>query len=132
VYTIRNHIEVVEDLSFIRGRDVRGGLLAAGHAENLCGATVCQTLLEKKGRDQRIAEAGSSLVVTGVMMMMRIFSEIDVMAPVDTAVYLAGCIHRGAVAVRMIASVQAEDTGLPPHSVVVDWRLGRLCAGFPR
>jgi hypothetical protein len=25
VYTIRNHIEVVEDLSFIRGRDVRGG-----------------------------------------------------------------------------------------------------------
>jgi hypothetical protein len=100
-----------------------GGMLeggpAAGHTENLCGATACQTLSEKKEIDQRIAEAGSSLVVTRVMMMMKIFSRIDVMAPVGTAVYLAGRDHRDVVAVRRIASVQAEDTGLPPHSVVV-------------
>jgi hypothetical protein len=41
---------------------LEGPLLAAGHADNLCGATVCQTLSEKNERDQRIAEAGSSLV----------------------------------------------------------------------
>jgi hypothetical protein len=75
--------------------------------------------LEKKERDQRIAEAGRSLVVTGVMMMMKIFSRIDVMAPVGTTVYLAGHDHRDVVAVWRIASVQAEDTDLPPHSIVV-------------
>jgi hypothetical protein len=98
---------------------LEGALLTVGQAENLCGATVCHTLSEKNERDQRIAEAGSSLVETGVMIMM-IFSRIDVMAPIDTTVYLAGHIHRGAMAVQMIASVQMEDTCLPPHSVVVD------------
>jgi hypothetical protein len=64
-------------------------------------------------------EAAILVVVTGTMMMMRTFSRIDVMAPVGTAVYLAGRVLRGAVAVQRIASAQAEDAGRPSHSDVV-------------
>lgn len=114
------------------GGMLEGAPLAADLTENLCGATECQTLLEKKERDQRIAEAGILVVVTGTMMMMRTFSRIDVMAPVGTAVYLAGRVLRGAAAVQRIASAQAKDAGRPPHSDVVGWRQGRLGAGFQR
>jgi hypothetical protein len=102
--------------------------LAVGHAENLCGATACRTLSEKKERDQRIAEAGILVIEAGIMMMMRTFSRIDVMALVGTAVFRAGRVLRGAVAVRRTASVQVEGAGRLPLFVVVGW----LGAGFQR
>jgi hypothetical protein len=100
---------------------LEGVPLAAGHAENLYGATVCQTRLEKKERDQRITEAGISFDAAGVTMMTRITSSVDVLAPGGIADSLARRVHRGAVEVRRIVSVQAVDTDLPPHSVVVVW-----------
>ena len=102
--------------------------LAVGHAENLCGATTCQTLSEKKERDQRITEAGISVVEAGTMMMMRTFCRIDVMAPIGITVFRAGRVLRSAVAVRRIASVQVEGAGRLPLFVVVGW----LGAGFQR
>lgn len=48
VYTLRNHIEVVEDLSFFCGRGSRGDLLTASIIESLFGAMESQTLWVKK------------------------------------------------------------------------------------
>jgi hypothetical protein len=133
VYTIRNHIEVVEDLSFIRGRDVRGGpTCRRPHREYVWSYRVPDSIGEKRERDRRIAEAGISVVVIGTMMMMRTFSRIDVMAPIGTVVYLAGRVLRGAMVVQRIASAQAKDAGRPPHSDVMGWRQGQLGVGFQR
>jgi hypothetical protein len=100
---------------------LEGVPLVVDHAENLYGAMVCQIQLEKRERDQRIAEAGTSFDATGVTMMMMISSRLGVMEPGDIAVSLARRVLRGVVEVRGIASVRAAETDLPLHSVVVAW-----------
>jgi hypothetical protein len=78
VYTLRNHIEVVEDLSFLRGRGAWGVRLTASSAGSLFGAMVPRTQWAKKENVLKISEEERLCAATGIMMMiMGIFREID-------------------------------------------------------
>jgi hypothetical protein len=70
VYTLRNHIEVVEDLSFLRGRGSRGDRLIASSTGSLFGAMAPRTLWAKKENVLKLLEEERLRDGTGVMMMM--------------------------------------------------------------
>jgi hypothetical protein len=97
---------------------LEGALLAAGHTENLCGATVCQTLLEKNERDQRIAR--------GREFAHRVWGHDDDEDFQQNRRHgtrrhcsLSGCARSSRCRGGLDDCIsQAEDTGLPPHSVV--------------
>jgi hypothetical protein len=70
VYTLRNHIEVVEDLSFLRGRGSRGDRLIASSAGSLFGAMAPRTQWAKKENVLKLLEEERLRDGTRVMMMM--------------------------------------------------------------
>jgi hypothetical protein len=91
VYTLRNHIEVVEDLSFLSGRGSRGDRLIASSAGSLSGAMAPQTQWAKRGSVLKLLEEERLCDGTGArMMMMRIFSVADAVATAVIVVYLVG------------------------------------------
>jgi hypothetical protein len=97
VYTLRNHIEVVEDLSFLRGRGSRGDRLIASNVGSLFGAMAPRTQWAKKENVLKLSEEERLCIVTGVMMMiMGIFSMTDAAATVDIVACLVGRVHRDA------------------------------------
>jgi hypothetical protein len=121
VYTLRNHIEVVEDLSFFLGRGSRGDLLNASIVESLFGAMESRTLWVKKESAQKFSEAERLCAVTGAMMMMGIFSVTGATAAVDTAAFPVGSVHRDAGGVWMTTIAPTTGTGNQHHSVIMAW-----------
>jgi hypothetical protein len=97
VYTLRNHIEVVEDLSFLRGRGSRGNRLIVSSVGSLCGVTALRTQWAKKENVLKLAEEERWCAVIGVMMMiMGISTVTDAAATVDIAASLVGRVRHDA------------------------------------
>jgi hypothetical protein len=123
VYTLRNHIEVVEDLSFLRGRGSRGALLIASSEENLSGAMAPRTQWVKKENIQKLSEVERLGVVTGAttMMMRGTFSVADAVETVGTEVFPVGRVHRDAGEGWMTAIAPTTSIGIQLRSVVMVW-----------
>jgi hypothetical protein len=119
VYTLRNHIEVVEDLTFIRGRGSRGVLPTVCPGVSLFGVVVPQILLARKGNIKLITVAGILSVVTENMMMTTTFRMVVARAPVAGAVCLIGHGRLAAEEALMIATIPMEGIDRPPPSVVM-------------
>jgi hypothetical protein len=119
VYTLRNHIEVVEDLTFIRGRGSRVVLPTVCLGVSLYGVMVPQILLARKRSIKLITVAGILSVVTGSMKMTTTLRMVVTRAPVAGAVYPAwhGCL--AVVEALLTATVLMEGTDHPPPSVVM-------------
>jgi hypothetical protein len=122
VYTLRNHIEVVEDLSFLSGRGSRGDRLIASSAGSLSGAMAPRTQWAKKESVLKLLEEERLCDRTGVMMMMMmmmmgIFSEADAAATTVIVVCLIGRAPRVVEGAWTTAIVPTASLGIQPPSV---------------
>jgi hypothetical protein len=116
VYTLRNHIEVVEDLSFLSGRGSRGDRLIASIAGSLFGAMAPRTQWAKKESMLKLLEEERLCDGTGVMMtMMGIFNVADAAA---TAVIVV-CLVRVVEGAWTTAIVPTASLGTQLPSVVM-------------
>jgi hypothetical protein len=93
VYTLRNHIEVVEDLSFLRG-GFQGGPPNRKQRREFVWSYGARTQWAKKENVLKLLEEERLCDGTGVMMMMGIFSETDAAATADIVACLVGRARR--------------------------------------
>jgi hypothetical protein len=130
VYTLRNHIEIVEDLSFLRGRDSRGDLQTVSLAESLNGPTVSLIPLVRKENIRVFVVEGMWFAGTGTKMMMMSISMVEGAALVDIAAFLAGFVRRAVGVGLLTASARMENSELPPPSGAMRWGCHTQSVGF--
>jgi hypothetical protein len=130
VYTLRNHVEIVEDLSFLRGRDNRGDLQTVSLAESLNGPMVSLIPLVRKESIQVYVVEGMWFAGTGIKMMMMSISMVEDAALVDIATFLAGFVRRAVGVGLLTASARMENSELPPPSGAMRWGCHTQSVGF--
>jgi hypothetical protein len=133
VYTLRNHIEIVEDLSFLcggGGGGARGDLQTVSLAESLNGAMVFQIPLARKESIRVNVVEGIWLAATGIKMMMMSINMVEDTVLVVIAAFLVGFVRRVVGVGLMTASAPMENTELPLPSDVMRWGCHTCSIGF--